>query len=411
MKRRLIQKSLVYSLIFAGLTFISCSEETEKNNKVEEHISKVRSEYAPDKRIAMFDINVEQKGNMYLLTGETNIPEAKNDLISQLESRKIDYKDSIKVLPDPALENMIYGVITNSVANLRGEGKHSAELVTQATLGTPVKVWKKENTWYLIQTPDGYLAWVDAGGIQLMDKKDFESWKSSSKIIYKKTYGQSYSENKESARPVSDLVAGSVLELLEEKPEYFKVKYPDKREAYILRDESEKLSDWLANLSPTENSLVSTADNLMGLPYLWGGTSSKGVDCSGFTKTVYFMNGMILPRDASQQIREGKLIDSVGQFEKLAIGDLLFFGRKATDSTKEKVVHVGMWIGNNEFIHASGDVHISSMDSTSSNFDDFNKNRYLRTKRILGESTKGLSYLKKENIYMTEKNKDSLLKK
>ena len=85
------------------------------------------------------------------------------------------------------------------------------------------------------------------------------------------------------------------------------------------------------------------------------------------------------------------------------MGDLLFFGRKATDSTSERVVHVGMWIGNDEFIHSSGDVHISSMDSVASNFDDYNRNRYLRTKRLMGEQSNGLTYLKNSSIYYEQK--------
>ena len=95
------------------------------------------------------------------------------------------------------------------------------------------------------------------------------------------------------------------------------------------------------------DALVETSKTLMGVPYLWGGTSTKGVDCSGFTKTIYYLNGMVIPRDASQQVHTGKLIDSVTNFDALEKGDLLFFGRKATDTGTEKVVHVGMWIGNN----------------------------------------------------------------
>ena len=132
---------------------------------------------------------------------------------------------------------------------------------------------------------------------------------------------------------------------------------------------------------------------------MWGGTSTKGVDCSGFTKTVYFMNGMIIPRDASQQIHEGTLVDDSKEFDKLVPGDLLFFGRKATETSPERVIHVGMWIGNNEFIHSAGNVHISSMDKNAENFDEYNYNRYLRTKRILNETDEGLIYLTKSEVF------------
>lgn len=391
-----------YFFLLLFVLLLGCNTHTESDDNSEIYISAVKDEFAPDKRVALFDISSEKKGDQYLLKGETNMPEAKAALTSKLDSAKIKYTDSITVLPASNLENKIYGIINVSVANLRGEGKHSAELVTQATLGTPVKIWKRTEEWYYIQTPDGYLSWVDHGGITTMNEQEFNNWKASEKIIYTRAFGQSYKETSKDSRPVTDLVTGAILELEAEKDNFYKVRYPDGRAAYVSKDESEIYSDWLENLDDSDEDLVSTAEELMGLPYLWGGTSAKGVDCSGYTKTIYFMNGMVVPRDASQQVREGKLIDSTGNFENLKVGDLLFFGRPATDSTSEKVVHVGMWIGNNEFIHSSGDVHISSMDENAENFDEFNKGRYLRTKRYLGEKTKGLTYLKNEPVFKAE---------
>ena len=400
---------LLLLMFLIGLLITSCADETNKKDEIDSVIAEVKEEFAPDKRVALFDIDYKKEDGKYLVTGETNLPEARKFLTEKLNSSKIDYSEQIVILPDTSVNGKMYGVISNSVANLRGEGRHSAELVTQAVLGTPVKIWKRTGEWLYIQTPDGYLSWVDHGGITPMTQKEFYLWKSSDKVIYTNTSGRSYKEASSGSRPVSDLVAGAILEMECETPDFFKVRYPDGRAAYVSKEESAVYSKWLSNTETGKEELIITAEEMMGLPYLWGGTSSKGVDCSGYTKTIYFMNGMIIPRDASQQIHEGKLIDSTGNFDELEVGDLLFFGRKATDSTKERVVHVGMWIGNNEFIHASGDVHISSMDRASENFDEFNKNRYLRTKRILGESSNGLTYLKEGNIYQDLKQADSIV--
>lgn len=377
--------------VFLGLAVLllmSCGKMDDKR-KLLAQIQKVQSEYAPDRRTALFDIVVVDAADAFVLTGETNLPKAVEALKTTLESESISFKDQIEILPSEKLDGKTQALINISVANLRSKPKHSAELATQATLGTPVKVLKKEDGWYYIQTPDKYLAWVDAGGIERMDAQVMTKWKTTDKMIYTKTYGHSYL-GPDREQPVSDLVAGNILELTNYGDKFYSVRYPDGRKAYVSKEEAEPYKAWLENLTPNTDSLVATSKTLMGVPYLWGGTSTKGMDCSGFTKTVYFLNGMVIPRDASQQVHTGKAIDSVANFKNLQKGDLLFFGSKVTDSTPEKVVHVGIWIGDNAFIHASGDVRISSMDEDAKNYDAFNRNRYLRTKRILREQDEGL---------------------
>ena len=393
-------RALYLPTILSIFFLFSCNEKAEEPEQQEElpEIATVRNTFAPDGRIALFDVEAEKRENAYVLRGETNMPQAAESLRSKLDSAKVEYVDSIQVLPAKELGERRFGIVGISVANLRDEPKHSAQLVTQATLGTPVKVLKKEDSWYFIQVPDGYLAWVDAGGVDLKTHVELDEWKASEKLIFTEQYGKSFSEAQENSTPVSDLVLGNILELKTENGNFYEVVYPDGRTAFIPTKSSAKYADWIKTEKPAEK-LVSTAQNLMGLPYLWGGTSAKGVDCSGYTKTVYFMNGYIIPRDASQQVREGILIDSTKNFSNLEKGDLLFFGRPATDSTSERVVHVGMWIGNNEFIHSSGDVHISSMDSLAENFDEYNLNRYLRTKRIFGKEDKGLINMETAEIF------------
>ncbi len=396
MKSILHNCAIALSIIF----LIGCKEDPNRPEEpIQVKLAEIKAEYAPDKRVALFDVTAIKNTDKYILKGETNLPEAVKALKTRLAVDSIAFVDSIQVLPADYLGKKTKAIINISVANLRSNPSHSSELATQATLGTIVKVYKQEDNWYYVQTPDKYLAWVDAGGIELADEQKAENWDGDEKIIYTQTYGHAYSGPYENTSIVSDLTAGNMLTILKYADESYIVRFPDGRNAYVRKDEAEPYDVWLNNLNPTVETLVSTGKTLIGVPYLWGGTSTKGVDCSGFTKTIYFLNGMVIPRDASQQVHTGKSIDSTKNFDNLIEGDLLFFGRKATDTTAEKVVHVGMWIGDNEFIHASGRVRISSMDKASKNYDEYNLNRYLRTKRIFEQQGKGLIYLVKKPIF------------
>jgi cell wall-associated NlpC family hydrolase len=177
-------------------------------------------------------------------------------------------------------------------------------------------------------------------------------------------------------------VYGDVLTTGSRKNGFYEVSFPDGRTAFVPDEDAMKYKEWALSRQPTPDNLVQSAKQLLGVPYLWGGTSFKGVDCSGFTKTVYFMNGLVLPRDASQQVNIGEEIDTKNGWSNLRPGDLLFFGIPAKDTRPERVVHVGMWIGNEEFIQAASMVKISSFNTSAANYDSSEHRRFLRAKRI-----------------------------
>lgn len=378
MKYRVIPTFLIVLLIVGT---VAC--DTSQKQDLEQVVANTSDHFVPDGRVALFDVQLQSTNGEWTLKGETNLSEAKNALLDSLSSRDITAIDSIKVLPDEELEGNTLGIINNSVANLRSEPSHPAQLVTQATLGMPVKVLKKQGSWYLIQTPDDYLSWVDYGGVEPMDEEKYEDWKEADKIIYLETNGYAYEEPNSEATKVSDLVSGSILKTTGTTGNYYEVSYPDGRTGFVSRSEARSFDDWKASVEASENDLVAQAKSLKGAPYLWGGTSSKGMDCSGFTKTIYFMNGWVIPRDASQQIHAGELVDTSDGFDNLRPGDLLFFGQEATEERDRRVVHVGMWIGDDQFIHSAGRVKISSVDPESEYYDEYNLNRYLETRRYL----------------------------
>ncbi len=376
-------KNMFTRILCVGVMVFSfgCQGDTT-DDSVNAIISDLKAAHAPDKRVAMWDISWVDG----VLIGETNLPEAHRELITKLSDRGIDYTDSIQLLPAAELAGNIHALVTLSVANIRSEPKHSAELATQALMGTPLNVLKKEGSWYLVQTPEGYISWVDAAGIALKNESTMGEWTAAEKLVSTEMIGAIY-DSPSSGQMISDLTAGNILVKLEETASHFGVLIPDGRKGYVSKDEVLPFGEWLASRELSDDNLIRTAKDMMGVPYLWGGTSPKGVDCSGFTKTIYFLNGMIIPRDASQQVHEGDEVDVSKNWENLEVGDLLFFGVPAEEGKPERVIHVGMWIGHNSFIHSRGRVRISSFDPEDENYDAYELDRYLRTKRIRNKQT------------------------
>ncbi len=375
----------IFLALFVLITFYVNTQAQNQMENLNTIIQNVKDKFAPDKRTALFNIEAIENENGIVIKGETNLPEAKAELDKDLKQAKINFTDNIELLPSEKLNGKIYGVINLSVANCRSKPDHPAELVTQSIMGTPVKVLKKgQDGYYLVQTPDGYISWLDDDGVQFMDKNEFNSWISSDKVIYTANYGLCYSNPDDKSQTVSDLVAGNILKYLGDEQNYYKVEYPDKRIGYIKKDDAKLFNDWYKSLNPKANDILNTAYRFMGTPYLWGGTSTKGMDCSGFTKTVFFLNGIVLNRDASQQVNFGELVNTDNGWENLQPGDLLFFGFRGTPEKKERITHVAIYIGDGDFIHDAGRVRINSFNPSKSYYSDYRKSGFIRAKRYLG---------------------------
>ncbi len=374
----------------AGIIFLwifSTLQGMAQNSDIQQIIAGLQEKYAPDGRVELFQIDASRQNDTLVLRGETTSREAYGELLAQVRPSSPQVNDHIRLLPDKALGDEIWGIIYNSAGTLRAEPRYGAELVSQALLGMPVRILEQKGGWRRVQTPDRYIGWMN-GSVEPMTDAQRQQYLKLPKVIVTSLHTRSFADTGKKALPVTDLVAGDMLVLQSAKGGFYQVQYPDGREAYLKKTDAMKVADWQKKSKPTGESIVLTAKQLLGVPYLWGGTSVKGMDCSGFTKQVYFMHGIILDRDASQQVRYGRLIDEAGDFRDLLPGDLVFFGTEATvENPKERVVHVGIYIGDRRFIHASDYIRINSFDPADPLYDAFNTKRYLRTKRIIGEGS------------------------
>ena len=393
------------SIIILVVLFIASACNTQHNNSIDSNINflvdSLKDIYAPDNRVSLWNVSIGETSDKIRLIGELDNEKAFSDIVEVFQEKYPNVEINIKLLPEEGNEQIVNGLINNSVANLRSNPRHSAEIATQALLGTPIRILKREGDWYLVQTPNKYIAWVDAPAVVRIGQDELKNYKLANKIIYNKQYGFAYSDPDDNSQVVSDLVIGCILPVLSSNKKYYEVGYPDNRVAWVKKDEVLNAEEVFSK-HIVEKELVETAKKFVGIPYLWGGTSSKAIDCSGFTSTIYYMNGTVLQRDASQQTKYGKEITTKYEYKNLQPGDLLFFGRKASDSLPERVTHVAMYIGDSEFIHASGKVRINSIDSTRDNFIPSYVPRFVRATRVKGEKDGvGIEQLP-ENVFYKE---------
>ncbi len=373
-------------ILTACLFIVAAGCGPDKNiTMMSDLLKEAKIKLAPDKRTVVFDVQGELHGKTLTLRGDVHNLPLKEQLFQFLKGRgDFEFVDSIEVLPQKSLGEKTFAVVSVSVANIRTKPDHGAEMGTQAILGTPLKVLKKERGgWFLVQTPDEYLGWTD-DMIVGMTLEEYRHWTGVLKVIVTSEFGFTRKGKTKDSQVVSDVVAGALLGLKKDDGTHYEVVYPDGRTAYLSKDNAEPFSSWLARAEDTPESIIATAKRFFGIPYLWGGTSAKGLDCSGFTKTVYFLNGVLLPRDASQQALVGDPIEITPAMDNVKAGDLLFFGRKAKEGKPERVTHVAISLGGKRFIHESGDVRFNSLDPADPDHAKNREESFLSAKRIIG---------------------------
>ncbi|GAB5555636.1 MAG: C40 family peptidase [Saprospiraceae bacterium] len=373
------------TLFFLSLAIYACQMDTPDADidHAATIIESIRQEYAPDKRVAIWELEVNRAADGLILKGKTNLGAAKADFQQKMETAGLNYIDSIEVLPSTELGKDVFGLVNLSACNIRSNPKHSAELATQSTLGTVLRVWEKAGEWYRIQTPDGYLGWLDPGGFVPLDEKGLRDYQASQRVVYLPDMGFALEAPNMGSRKVSDLLAGNILVEIGKSGNYTQVRFPDGRLAYLPSGTLAPLKEWLDSRQATVSNILEDAQAMLGRPYLWGGTSGKGMDCSGFTKTVFYLNGLLLPRDASQQVHVGKVIDTNDDISNLQAGDLLFFGLEGNEERKEKITHVAIYMGDSKIIHATGQVKIESLNPEDDNFAPERLQTFVRAKRFL----------------------------
>ncbi len=385
-------------------------QDSAEYNTIAHIAEKIKDLYAPDQRTALFELHPLDQGSsahFEVTTTEAAALPAFRRLLA--ENHISETKITINLLPDSSVSENVVGVVNLSVANLRVTPRNQAELASQVLLGTIVDLLQRQNGYYRVRAPEGYIAWISASSITPMPVQEADQWKAADKVIVTADFGHSYTQPNHQSLRVSDLVMGDLLVVLGQSGGFYRVQYPDGRLAYVADDLVRPFDEWLGTRNVTAENILAIAKSMMGVPYLWGGTSIKGVDCSGFTKTAYFMNGIIIPRDASQQVLVGEPIDILSAdtlntekaIRNLRPADLLFFASGEGRSPDARITHVALYLGNGEFIHSAGTVRINSMLPEASNYSDFQSRTLVAARRYVGQWDPGLQAVATNPFYQS----------
>lgn len=232
---------------------------------------------------------------------------------------------------------MQYGLINLAIVPLRDAPAHKAQQVSQLLFGEGFEVLETQGEWLQTQTEnDKYIGCIQVIQAILLNAE-----------TYKQNQQKAFQLTTEPVTIVRKIADNSLLYL----PAGSKIAGIAQNQFSIGNTNFEILQP----ISPDKNSIISYAHSYLNAPYLWGGRTHFGIDCSGFSQAVYLQQGIRLKRDAWQQAEQGILVD----FLQAALpGDLAFF-----DNEEGRIVHVGIMLNNEQIIHASGNVKIDRIDN------------------------------------------------
>jgi gamma-D-glutamyl-L-lysine dipeptidyl-peptidase len=381
---------LLFAAVAAGM-LAGCAHAGKQSAPApaaaERALQTVRKQYAPDPHLAVFNVTIEAAAKDALVaTGEVDAPEAKAAALDALRAAGFSVTDRVRVLPAAELGEAVWGISTLSVANGREQPNHTAELGAQVLMGHPVRILKRAGGWYLAQTAERYLVYIEGGAFVRRTQEQLDAWNRAPRLMVTALEDRILEAPQADAQPVSDVVAGCIVRNAGEHGEWYRVELPDGRAGFLQKVAAMDYEAWRQSRRPSGENIEQTARLLLGRPYLWGGNSPKGVDCSGFTQWTFFMNGMSLLRNASHQATQGTDVPLDANYSRLRKGDLLFFGARASQGRPQRVTHVGIYIGDKLFIHSGGRVRINSLDSSSPLADAHRIRTLLHARRVLPES-------------------------
>lgn len=296
-------------------------------------VDDLRRKLVPDRRLGVYEITLADDGHGPRLSGVTTSREAL--LAIRRLAGEAGLPDDVRILPDQALAPETHAIVTAALAPLLATPAVSAERVSEVLHGEVVEVLQRRNGWVRVRAADGYHAWTHQGYLATGPADWAEDWSSRATA---RAYGAEVRHSDQKLRlPIGARVAprdGGAVETA------------DGRVAQLasgaVRSEAE---------ARVEARLVAAPEWALrwysGAPYLWGGRTEWGVDCSGLVQSVYAARGVVLPRDTDLQSLEGSEVPIRDRGQGYEAGDLLYFADGG------RITHTAIWAGAGRIVHAA----------------------------------------------------------
>jgi len=332
-----------------------------RGDDVNDALYRLKQQRYSDNRTTVFDVHFSPLPTGEGVRGTVLTPD------QHRAARKLLPKgsaDQIRVLLN---DDTPWALVNRSVADVRREPRSGAEQITQLLIGEAVRVLDERDGWLLVRMEhDGYIGWSRAGALHVCDEQTVTKYQSAAKWLMASPLAAAYDRPSRSAVMIGQLPLGARLPIVDETAQFVWVRLPDGRVWWVAR------SDGLPKAQqpkPTKTGIAVTLDRVrcfVGTPYLWGGRSPFGYDCSGLAQAFYQFMGVSIPRDADQQFTAGVPVEGAPQ-----PGDLLYFGGDDGDLIDPRhahITHVAVSLGGDEIIHANGttwNIAYNSLDPAS----------------------------------------------
>jgi gamma-D-glutamyl-L-lysine dipeptidyl-peptidase len=301
----------------------------------------VRGQLVPDSRVGVFEVRTRRRHDGIAIAGATTIPAAVEAFRTLLEEAGVEAEIQIRVLPDPSLGPRSEALVRAPIVPVYRRPTMGSTQLSQYVLGARLTLLSRRGRFFRIRGEDAHVGWVHKGYLTLGEPAWAQAW-----------------ERGELGEPVVSLGA----EVHDDTDRVFarlpwgarviqqadgRVLLPDGRSGHIGGGEVVAVNRLTERFPTRGDSVIRTVRLWLGAPYLWGGVTPNGVDCSGLVQSVCWIHGMALPRDSDMQARVGAEVDPGREFGALRPGDLLFFAEK------RRVNHVAFSLGGSHIIHAS----------------------------------------------------------